>query len=305
MLHTLSIGRFAGAAVALVLATVTIAGCGDASGTGRTASQVVRERIEALAPSANIGHRGTGINRRGHLLPENSVPSFVAAMADGADGIELDVELTSDGGLLVMHDDTLDRTTTCSGCVNAYTLADAQECLLLDGDGGVTDLHPPTLAEVYAALPAGALVNVELKVYSGGCVTPTTGAVALAAAAVGEIEALGVEDVTLFSSFDATAAATVKAGSRGLYSALLVSVDGTLDWPGTIDLALRLGLDAIHPLFVIAAEGVGMARARGLQVNVWTVDDPVSMQESIDKGATAIITDEPAVLAAILAKRGG
>jgi glycerophosphoryl diester phosphodiesterase len=287
------------------LLPLALAGCGDATGSGRPAFEVVRERIAALAPAANIGHRGTGTNRPGHALPENSVPSFVAAMAEGADGIELDVELTSDGALLVMHDDTLDRTTTCSGCVNTYTLAAAQACFLFDGDGGTTDLHPPTLEEVYDALPSDALVNVELKVYGADCATPTTGARALAAAAVAEIERLGVEDRTFFSSFDADAAGEIKVVAPDLYSAFLVSVEGTLDWAPSIATAERLGLEALHPLFVIEPEGVDAALAAELQVNVWTVNNPVSMEDSIDKGVSAIITDEPAVLAEVIAGRGG
>jgi glycerophosphoryl diester phosphodiesterase len=297
--------RASAALVAAALPLVWATACGDATGQGRPAFEVVRERIAALAPSANLGHRGTGVNRPGHALPENSIPSFLAAMPEGADGIELDVELTSDGALLVMHDDTLDRTTTCSGCVSAYTLADAQQCFLLDGDGAVTDLHPPTLAEVYTALPEAALVNVELKVYGAGCATPTTGATALAAATVTEVEHLGVGDRTLFSSFDTEAAGGVKAFAPALYAALLVSVDGTLDWESTIATASSLGLEAIHPLFVIVGEGVATARAEGFQVNVWTVDNPTDMEDSLEKGVTAIITDEPAVLAGVIAGYGG
>ncbi|HZR81077.1 MAG TPA: glycerophosphodiester phosphodiesterase family protein [Candidatus Binatia bacterium] len=289
----------------IAVSALLAAGCGDAGTVRLAPAEIIRDRIAMLAPAASFGHRGTGINRPGHALPENSIPSYVQAIADGADGIELDVELTSDGGLLVMHDDTLDRTTTCAGCVNAYTLADAQRCFLLDGDGHVTDLHPPTLGAVFAALPDDAMVNVELKVYGEACATPPTGARELAAAAVREIEALGVEDRTLFSSFGEVAAASVKVESPGLYSALLVSLEGTDDWPATVDLAERLGLDAIHPLFGVAAEGVQAALGRGLQVNVWTVNSRNGMEQSIDKGVTAIITDEPRLLAEVIDERRG
>jgi glycerophosphoryl diester phosphodiesterase len=268
----------------LAALATAVSGCSDAGVASQPPVEVVRGRI-------------------GHALPENSIPSFLQAMADGADGIELDVELTSDGGLLIMHDDTLDRTTTCSGCVSAYTVAEAQACFLLDGDGRVTDLHPPTLAEVFEALPEDALVNIELKVYDEDCTTPTTGAAALAEATVAEVEMLEVANRVLFSSFDETAATTVKVENPGLYSAYLVSIEGTQDWQASIDLTASLGLDALHPLFIIPAEGVQLARASGLQLNVWTVNNPVSMVDSIDKGVTAIITDEPAILAEILAER--
>ncbi len=265
----------------------------------------MRERIAALAPSANIGHRGTGVTRPGHPFPENSLSSFREAMRQGADGIELDVEITADGGLIVMHDDMLDRTTTCSGCVSAYTLGEARACLLLDGDGQPTDEHPPTLAETYAALPDDALVNVELKVYGAACLTETTGPRALAEAAVAEVRALRALDRTFFSSFDEDAAAAVLAVEPDAYSALLLDVAESIEPERSIALALELGLDAIHPFVVIEAPAVASARAADLQVNFWTVNMAPDMNESIDKGATAIITDQPGILAQVLAERRG
>lgn len=279
------------------------AACGDSSSP--PAAERVRERIAALAPSANIGHRGTGLTRPASPYPENSISAFQAAMAAGADGIELDIEITSDGGLVVMHDDTLDRTTTCGGCVSAYTLAEATACLLLDGDGQPTAEHPPTLAETYAALPDDALVNVELKVYGGDCLTSTTGADALAATAVAEVRALGVLSRTFFSSFDVDAAAAVKQSEPDAYSALLLGLEDSSAPAPWIDLAVTLGLDAIHPFLLIDAPAVQAALGSGLQVNVWTVNGAPFMNENIDKGATAIITDQPDVLAQVLAERRG
>ena len=280
-----------------------VAGCGDS--TSQPADQTVRERIAALAPSANIGHRGTGLTRPASPYPENSISAFEAAMAQGADGIELDVELTSDGGLIVMHDDTLDRTTTCTGCVSAYTLDEARSCLLLDGDGQPTDEHPPTLDETYAALPRDALVNVELKVYGSECLTPTTGAAALAEAAVAEVRALDALDRTFFSSFDADAAEAVEANAPEAYSALLLNLEDSTAPGPSIALAEMLGLDAIHPFLLIDAAAVQTALAAGLQVNIWTVNGAEFMNQNIDKGATALITDQPDVLAAVLAERRG
>jgi glycerophosphoryl diester phosphodiesterase len=292
-------------AIARCLAVIATAAAASACGDGGSAppNVTVRERIASLAPAANIGHRGTGLTRRGHPFPENSIPSFLAAMDDGADGIELDVELTSDGGLIVMHDDTLDRTTTCTGCVSAFTLAQVRECRLLDGEGAATDLRPPTLPEVFAALPGDALVNVELKAYGAECVTPTTGATDLATTAVAEINDLGVADRVFFSSFDATAAGGVKTADAELYSALLLNVTDTVAWPDGLDTALDLGLDALHPFLTIEPAGVAATLEAGLQVNVWTVNTEMLMNQSLDKGVSSIITDEPALLSQVLAAR--
>ncbi len=260
----------------------------------------MRERIEALAPSANLGHRGTGPTRPGHALPENSLPSFRAAMDEGADGIELDVELTADLQLVLMHDDTLDRTTTCSGCVSDWTLeAIREECRLLDGDGQPTDERPPTLEEVYATIPADALVNVELKVFEPPCLHDDNGPEVLARAATAEVAALGAAERTLFSSFDETAALAAKRVEPPLYSALLM-IAAPLD---AIRRAHDLGLDAVHPFYGNPADAFRTGLDLGLQMNAWTVNGASAMNATLDKGATTIITDEPAVLAQVIAER--
>ncbi len=277
------------------MVVVAISACGGDDEQLMPAVEALRARIEALAPAANIGHRGTGITRRGHF-PENSLSSFAAAIAEGAEGIELDVELTADGGLIVMHDDTLDRTTDCEGCVSAWTLAELRGCRLLDGNGDTTDEAPPTLDEVFAVLPTDALVNVELKAFANACLTDDTGPIELARAAAGEIRQLGEERRSFFSSFNRTTAGALKRENPDLYSALLYSIPSRehVEW------AIANGLDAIHPLFVVPAEDVEMALNAGLQVNIWTVNEVERMNAMIEIGATAIITDEPALLAETL-----
>jgi glycerophosphoryl diester phosphodiesterase len=217
-------------------------------------------------------------------------------MAEGADGIELDVELTADGALIVMHDDTLDRTTTCTGCVSHRTLAEIQECRLLDGEGTPTTEQPPTLDEVFAILPEEALVNVELKVFGAACMTAESSAEDLAAASIDEVRALGVEDRVLYSSFSIDAAGAIKREAPDLYSAFLILV---LD-EAMLERAVQLGLDAIHPFLVVETATVEAILARGLQVNVWTVNGEALMRETLAKGVTSIITDEPGLLREVI-----
>ncbi len=287
----------------LSAALLVLAGaCGSSDDQGPdagvTPNEAVREAIALLAPSAGLGHRGTGLTREGHPFPENSVSSFEAAMREGADGIELDVEITMDGKLIIMHDDTVDRTTDCSGCVSELTFDQVRQCRLLDGDGNPTEEHPPTLAEAYAAAGDAALVNVELKVYEPPCLTDTTGPEQLVPLALEEVAAIGAEDRTLFSSFDETAAELVKTEQPAYYSAFLSLVTG----PDEVETAGRLGLDAIHPFLSVSADTVQDALDSGLQVNVWTVDGAELMQDLIDMGATAIITNEPAIFAEVVAR---
>ena len=89
----------------------------------------------------------------------------------------------------------------------------------------------------------------------------------------------------------------MKIERPGYYSALLSFDAG----PETIETALLLNLDAIHAGALVTEETVEAALDEGLQVNVWTVNTAELMQTTIDKGATAIITDEPQILADVLA----
>jgi glycerophosphoryl diester phosphodiesterase len=280
----------------LILLILTACGDGDTDAT-TSANNVVRERIEALAPTANLAHRGLGPTRPRSVQPENSLAAFRAAMQQGADGIELDVELTRDGELVVMHDDTFDRTTSCRGCANSCTLAEARQCALLDGARQPTDQAPPTLAEVYDAIGPAALVNVEMKVFGPPCLTADRGPEALARKTAAEIRRLGVARRTLVSSFDEAALVELQRVDAGLYTALLY---GSLQ-PGVVDRAAALGFDAIHPFWSgIDAAEVARARGLGLQVNLWTVNTDTFLRQSLAKQPTAIITDEPGVLRAVL-----
>jgi glycerophosphoryl diester phosphodiesterase len=255
--------------------------------------------------SANIGYRGTGPTREGHPLPENSISSFLEAMDKGADGVQLDAAITQDGKIVVMHDDTLDRTTNCTGCVSAMTLNEIQACRLLDGAGSPTDEPPPTLLEVYSAVDSTALINLQLKVFEPPCLTDMTGREQLVPAALEEVARIGGEARTIFSSLDAAAATLVKAERPGYYSAIVSDETGQAE----VEQAVALQQDAIHPGASVSAETVQSARDADLQVNVLVVDTAdltdeqiaALMEEQIAKGSTAIIANEPAILADVLA----
>ena len=264
--------------------------------TGQTASDSVRDRIANLAPAANLGHRGTGTTAPGNPLPENSIPACVAAIDEGADGVELDAVLTSDGEVILMHDDTLDRTTNSTGCVSAMTFDELRACRLLGGDGMTTDQRPPDLVEVYGAMSANQLVNIELKVYGEDCATPKTAPELLVRRVLEEIISLDVMGRTLLSSFDEDVVQLVKTLEPRFYCALLSSEPSA----DLVTRAIELNQDAIHPSTRVSEETVQAALEAGLQVNVFGANTAEEMQAQIDKGVTAIITDEPGMLAELL-----
>jgi len=111
-----------------------------------------------------IAHRGDNTN-----APENTISAFRKALDFSADGIELDVKLTKDRKLVVIHDRSLDRTTNGAGLVNHHT---QEEILRLDAGSWLTPEfageNPPTLDDVFEALPSDFLINVEMKVIMNG-----------------------------------------------------------------------------------------------------------------------------------------
>lgn len=118
-----------------------------------------------------IGHRGNPSQ-----APENSLSGFLTAFENGADVFELDVEITKDGEIIIMHDDTLNRTTDYTGTktVGEMTLAEVKECRLLALDGSVSDETVPTLREVFEAFQdKDCRIFVEFKGWKTENVTET------------------------------------------------------------------------------------------------------------------------------------
>lgn len=291
----------------LTLTACTLVGCGsdDSGGRSLPANVVVRQRIAELAPVAVFAHRGLGPTRDGNPFPENSLDSFRAAIAQGTDALEMDAELTEDGQLIVMHDDTVDRTTECSGCVSNLTFDEIRGCRLLDGNRQPTDQIPPTLDEVFDLEPTDILVNIELKVFENDCLTAGHGPEELATAMVETLRRLRVEDRTVVQSFNVEALMSVKAQAPEIYTALLVT---GLRTPN-ITTALEIQADALQPggpfpLQSLSPERLQDALDAGLQVIPWTVNDAESINELLDSHVNGIITDDPALVKQVAQSRG-
>ncbi len=112
------------------------------------------------------GHRGTGKTVSGNPFPENTLISIQRAIEEGAEMVEFDVLLSADGVPVLMHDDTVDRTTNGSGCVSAMTLAQLRDLWVGEGSDH-RDVRIDTLAEVLAAVSIP--LNVEVKVSGAPC----------------------------------------------------------------------------------------------------------------------------------------
>ncbi|MCO5194010.1 MAG: hypothetical protein M9930_12095 [Anaerolineae bacterium] len=220
-----------------------------------------------------IAHRGASAD-----APENTMRAFQLACEQGADGIEFDVLLSADAIPIVIHDDTLDRTTNGTGPVKSMTAAQLQQ---LDAGDGETI---PTLDQVLDTFGRNWLLNIEIKLYgwfNRGCEK--------AVAAV--IAKHNLADHVVVSSFDFRVMRRARrVMPPGVGLALLRDNSYTYThrfFKGQFD----------HPHFTLVTEkSMDMARATGQRVNVWTVDDSAEAQRLQTLGVNALITNRPAAL---------
>lgn len=226
-------------------------------------------------------HRGASA-----YAPENTIPAFRLAMEQGADGIELDVQLSRDGKLMVIHDEWVDRTSNGKGRVVDMT---CQELKKLDFSNGMADYafaRIPTLREVYGLLRGSAMtVNVEIK--------------------YGEVQypgiwdkliqlerEMGMQGRVMYSSFNHYVLKKIRELDPDAEIGLLY-ISAIVDpWV----YAGYLKADAIHPDYRVALGCPGLiegCREAGVAINAWTVNDPDAAQLLAQAGVNALITNCP------------
>lgn len=237
------------------------------------------------------GHRGA----KAHVV-ENTLPSFERALADGADGVELDVRTTHDGDVLVMHDESLERMTGGRDRRLVHELSTREACAVeLEGPGGTA--RAPTLAEVLDWADArGCLVNVELK--------HDTHDKALLARAVARLlrARARVASHVIFSSFEPELLARMALLLPSVPRAFLVHDGQRLaKTPVGPLIAHATGAIALHPERLMCSPERVASWKKHLLVNVWTVNDPVEARDLARIGVDGLITDDPAQILASLA----
>jgi glycerophosphoryl diester phosphodiesterase len=230
-----------------------------------------------------FAHRGASAH-----APENTLAAFELALKQGAPAIEFDVKLTSDRQVVILHDQTLNRTTNGSGAVTKQPLAALRE---LDAGSWKSseyrDEKIPTLAEVFEALGKKLLMNVELTNYA----TPFDGLVREVAALV---KKHGLQEHVIFSSFFPTNLVMARRLLPSIPRGQLF-LEGNSGWWQRVASAC-MALDAEHPyLDDVSAESVKRAHAKGRRVHVWTVNDPADMRRLRSMGVDGIFTDDPLI----------
>jgi glycerophosphoryl diester phosphodiesterase len=231
-------------------------------------------------PWLRIAHRGASGD-----APEHTRPAFVQALAAGVDMIELDVQLSRDQRLVVMHDLDVARTTGGHGPVRDHTLAELQR---LDAGSWFAPQFAGervlSLDEVIAIVGTRARLNVEVK-------APPADWSPLAARLIGTLRDRGLLESTVISCFEMDALAAVRAeADEARLGVLWQSPDFVPAW----EWAQRLRAVSVHPHWMlVSAEVIDAAHARGLEVLTWTVNDLAVMRTLVAQGIDGIISDFP------------
>lgn len=234
-----------------------------------------------------LGHRGASAD-----APMNTLPAFELALAQGADGVELDVWLSKDRVPVVIHDSTVDHTTDGSGYVWDMTLAELRE---LDASFTFADKYSgtriPTLNEVFEAVGQQLFINVEIKSDS---------------AMLRGVEQVVADCITqhnldkrvLVSSFSGQ----ILRRFRTLKPNVPIGFLYVADTPQSeFEQLAGIFYEALHPNHEqLDAGAIGALRQVGYRVHTWTVNEPARALELRRYGVDAIITDKPgAILKAI------
>jgi glycerophosphoryl diester phosphodiesterase len=223
-------------------------------------------------PTAVQAHRGSPDPTSG--VRENTLAAFARARGLGADGVELDVRLTADGGLAVHHDPVIDG----AGPVHELGTADLPA-------------HVPLLGEALQAC-VGMVVNIEVK--NLPMETAFDPSDRCARDVVALVLASGSEGSVIISSFWGGALAAVRETGAGVRTGLLVVP--SFDADGAVAGAVDLGCSAVHlPVGLVSPDSVSAAHAAGLAVAAWTVTDEAGLAAVLGAGVDTVVTDDVAM----------
>jgi glycerophosphoryl diester phosphodiesterase len=257
----------------------------------------------------NGAHRGAS-----GYAPENTLPAFELALTQGAAVLEIDVRLTRDEEVVVIHDARVDRTTDGTGEVQRLTLAEIQS---LDAGGHFGEpwkgARVPTLEQVLAGFAGRVLIDIDLK---GGTVVrrltagPTAERVVVEDAAVSTLLArktvevaarIGALDRVVLSGFGPQALAWIR---RAAPEALTQWAVASMDIAEDVARAAAEGFDIISPqMYAATRDNVDAAHQRGLAVFIYAPDDVDAMIHLLDLGIEAVHVDRPDRLTALLEAR--
>lgn len=228
-----------------------------------------------------FAHRGAS-----GYAPENTLEAFQLAAEQGADGVELDIQLSRDHQLIVSHDERIDRVSDGSGLICAMTLKEIKSHLFNLTHPEYSQAKAPTLDEVIDLLkPTGLRINIELK----NSRLPYAG---MEEKCLDLIEKRGMSERVIYSSFNHYSLRTIKQINPNAVCGLLYAC--CLIKPA--EYLSRTGMDAMHTHYsdlLMNPDAYHEVQEQGGLVNVWTVNDDRVMRNVMDFGADIFITDYP------------
>lgn len=237
-----------------------------------------------------FAHRGASA-----YAPENTLAAFELALRQSADAIELDAKLSADGQVVVIHDQTVERTTNGQGKVNQLTLRQLKE---LDAGSHFDDSFRgeqiPTLEEVFEAVGRRAWINVELTNYASVFDNLPDEAVEL-------VRRHNLEKQVIFSSFNPRALLRARKLLPEVPIALLALPGPAGSWARSW-VGCLLAYRALHPeVRDVTPQLVASVHQRGCLVNVYTVNQAEVMQRLLAMQVDGIFTDDPVLARQVFA----
>lgn len=231
----------------------------------------------------NFAHRGFCSK-----YPENTILAFQKAIEEGVDGIENDVQLTKDGEMVLIHDETIDRTTDGRGYVKDYTLGELRKlnaAALFADQFGVLPI--PTLREYFELVKDEPIVtNIEMK-------TGVFEYLEMEQKLIDLIREYRLEEKVLITSFNHFTVMRMKERAPDLKYGFL-AYDWRLD---AGEYTARYGIPCYHPDYHnLTWEVVEELHAHKIEINPYTVDDPEEIRDLIQKGVNSVITNCPDVV---------
>jgi len=282
----------------LALAAAALAAC---IAPGTPAAQLAEPVLSPVPTRVlKVAHRGGA-----GLAPENTLAAFNRGLAHGADFLELDIHMSKDGQLVVIHDATLARTTNASGEVSDYTAA---ELAALDASaryfGAFTPERQavPTLDQVLTLAKGRAGLQIEIKLRADKTRYP-----GIEAKLVEMLRAQGMLDDVVVLSFDFPTLQEIKEIEPRLKTCALISTAYLQGIGRGGPAKVADEMDALDVEYVgvkdtwLSDPLLFALTARGLQVGVWTVNDAESIRQFAAKGVAFITSDQPDLLREVLA----
>lgn len=220
--------------------------------------------------------------------PENTMLAFHQAAAAGADGIELDIQCTKDGVLVVIHDETIDRVTDGTGRVIDYTFAQLQQFNAAASWGGQHGFCAIPSFEEYCSWAAGQELTTNVEIKTGIYYYEE-----IEELAVATIRRYGLEKRTLFSSFNHVSLVRIKQLAPEIPCGALMGGNGL----GNAGYYCRkYGFEYYHPdVRSLTEDVVAQCRSQGIELNIWTVDHMKDLEQLEAWGCSSVITNYPRV----------